>query len=196
MSAEDEYSRKAAEFVANNLLRKVNYPPGSEVQRYMSGDFYAHCKSKGQVLAKPGVFLRGYSGIIAAEFCLEPPEDITAEVHQKPLKGNVNMDGKVQKRTFWLSYMAFGIEWMGIRYSADDDWGNQCVGYSLKDTPTSESMIGSISDPDLSGHDGLGISGRSGIYYLETGDYRSPKQRITVDVKFDGIRILEGSTGV
>jgi len=190
MSSEHDFAKKAAEFVAKNLLPKIYYPQGSEVQRHIPTNFTDHCLSKGQRLPNPEVFLSGYSGIIIAEFCLEPSEDITIEAKRELFGTDIDIEGKVLKRKFNLSFVAFNVAWMGIRHKDDSSWSTECTGYSLKEEPGILTKVGTIIDPDIKELKDIGRSARPGFYCLEAGDFRSPRQRIEVNVGIDGIKVV------
>lgn len=183
MTAEGEYALKVAEFVGKNLLPQKHYPQGTEMQRLVTPGFVEHCSSKGQRLPNPQVFLEGYSGIIVAEFFLEPAEDITPF-----LDNRVGSEARILKRRFDLTFCAFNVAWMGIKYNGDGRWLTERSGYGLKEEPGALSFGHAITNFDLGGIERELQIGRKGIYLLESGDMRKPTQSIKVDVEMDGIK--------
>lgn len=189
MSTEYDQSHSVADFVARRCLREYYHPQGTVVQRFTTDKFYNHCSERGDLLPKPERVLKGYSGIIVAEFVLEPPKDVTDEYRYKLGLQEILVEGPVQRTKFELAFSAVGIEWMGIKHSGSDHWTTESTGLRLDRTPTVDNLISSFTDPDYSQHN-LQIS-KKGDYLLAAGKFRDPQWVLRVDVETEGIKLVE-----
>mgnify|MGYP003394320415 CR=1 FL=1 len=184
------YAERMAIFISSTLINEYNHQKGTEKLRFVTQEFIDHCSLKGEVLPKPEVVLKDYSGILVASTILKPVVDVTIDVQKVLLGTDTVVSGAILKREFNIIYSAIGVEWMGIRSENSDTWTGECSGMQLDKTPTPNSLFSSVINSDNDEIIKASTSSKSGIFHLCAGDYRKPKNIIKLNVDFNGIVLV------